>query len=429
MDRLTAAMKSPTKAGSMAPDTSVRPKSCASPRPSTPQNRLLGRGSLGSLRRLRSRLSLGSLRKSSPERKDVTRLSGHVTGGSPVHSRPSFRPLSIVNTALHPFNFDVTAAMHAVQDQTLSPSHKANSTAECAPGDSMASGQESSEPLAQFARLSNEERDDDEKTIKPAGRSDEDLPAQAFPPSPSPSPAPAPANDAQERANNPVFTGNFRSLINLPAPDISQHPAFQSDPATSTSDAPLLVTTSTAAEIRQWAKERGQVHAEHGNGVNAAAGTPNSGAGGANPANDQASGAAGAMTPRRAVRFVTPTGPRRREGRRSSEARTPGVFSLRHNFSRLRLDSDNAETETSDALTGGAAMTSPTAQPKTPVDSDKRAKASGSQEVEPKRTGLRKVTGLFKSKSDKTQPDPTSPLPDRPNYRRPREDLVRSFST
>lgn len=282
-------------------------------------------------------MSLGSLRKGSPERKEVTRVSGHVTGGSPDHRRHSFRPLSIVNSALHPFDFDISAAMKAVHDQTLSspsPSQQAASTDERA---IMAPGQQKEEPLAQVPRLLEEEREDDEKTVKP-GRSDEDLPAQA-----SLAPLPLP-----------------------PPPDLKDHPAFRND--------------------------------GHGAGV---------------PETPATAGAT--MTPRRAVRFVSPPELRRREAPQSSGARPAGGVSLRSSFSRLRLDE-------------GAPMSSPTAEPKTPGDNDKQATTPASKGAGQKRTGLRKVTGLFK-KSDKAQADPTSPLSEGSNSQRSKEELVSYSAT
>ncbi|KAG9783040.1 hypothetical protein KCU88_g3171, partial [Aureobasidium melanogenum] len=376
MDRLTATMRSPPKGGMASEAALSRSKSSASARLATPQRRLLPRGSLGSLRRLRSRLSLGSLRKGSPEKKGATRLGCHVTESSSVHSQHSFRPLSIVKSALRPFDFDVAAAMEAAQNHPLS-------SPPASPKTSMASGQDGTEPLARIPRLSNEEREDDEKTIKPERQT-------------SSSPHPS--------ACETEVSGDFRSLVRLPPPDIRQHPAFASDPMTSTSDAPLMVTTTTEAEIRQWAQER------RPNMMATQAGTTSR---------------AGATTPHRGLRFVTPTGLRRREAQANPEAPAPSGFSLRKNFSRLRLEYENAVFGGGDIFSGGASMTSPTPGLKTPAESEKQATTPGSQDVEQKKTGLRKVTGLFKSKPEKAQPDPVSPLPDGPNYRLPRQDLER----
>ncbi|EXJ83822.1 hypothetical protein A1O1_07449 [Capronia coronata CBS 617.96] len=285
--------------------------------------------------------------------------------------------------------------MQAVKQQTAASSttsQEANSTNNRAIIGAMASRQEIDE--------------DDDKTVTPVGRSHQDLPSQA-----SASP-PATADDEN------IVTSSFRSLLNLPPPDLSQHPAFQPDPLNSTSDAPLMVTTSTVAEIQAWAQERRRrLEAERGDGVkNAGASTANNG---------QASPAAGAMTPRRGVRFASAQHPSRGEAQPSPEPRASGGFSLRSKFSRLRLDSDNARTSSSDDAAEDAPMTSPTAQPKTPVDGNKQDTLPASHGNEQKRTGLRKVTGIFKSKTDKAQPDPTSPLPDRRDYTRPREDLER----
>jgi hypothetical protein len=226
--------------------------------------------------------------------------------------------------------------------------------------------------------------------------------------------------------------------MDLPPPDISQHPAFASDPKSSTSNAPLMITTSTAAEIRKWAQEKKRREAsERGDGEktaptnnqiqatasrNAFAAYVNNNPGRMEPNHPfntsrpalahPAEGAIMESPFNHSQHFGNnrPTGLRRREdGRQSTEA---DVYNMRNNLSRLQLGPDNySRAEFDHYESASAAGGSPTgvrrvSHPKTPVDSSIRSATSTpvSEGFDHKKTGLRKVTDMFKTKTDR-QPD------------------------
>lgn len=55
-----------------------------------------------------------------------------------------------------------------------------------------------------------------------------------------------------EQDGQSIITADFGTLTDLPAPDISEHPAYAADAFKSTSEAPLVITTSHAVEIRKY---------------------------------------------------------------------------------------------------------------------------------------------------------------------------------
>lgn len=59
-----------------------------------------------------------------------------------------------------------------------------------------------------------------------------------------------------EQDRQSTITADFGTLTDLPAPDISEHPAYVSDPFQSASNSPLVITTSCVDEIRQYNPNR-----------------------------------------------------------------------------------------------------------------------------------------------------------------------------
>lgn len=223
-----------------------------------------------------------------------------------------------------------------------------------------------------------------------------------------------------------------------PPPDLGQHPAFQPEPKSSTSDAPLMVTTSTEAEIRNWAQEKRNSEAEEG--ANASANNTNYQGSritfapeARSPSKMDApsskspfSRSEGVNSPRTGESFLTQTFSSRRDGRKSSETAEP-PRSLRSKFSRLQLDTAIPEGDVFTGRSEDSPMSSLHTLPKTPIDSVKSVTTSVSDGFEKKK---RNLSNLFKSKtgSEKSQVDLTSsPVPEH-SYD-PRAELVRLHTT
>lgn len=205
-----------------------------------------------------------------------------------------------------------------------------------------------------------------------------------------------------------------------------------------------MVTTSTAEEIREWAKQKRKYEAERslrtrtntnpyhvaGNAFAQAAVTASS--------SPSSSPAPTLITPDRPVkpqgiRKDQTASPRTRDkyasnvnlpdthGRKSSEN-----AGLRNKISHLHIDRDNIETDIFDILAEDSPSNKKAIQPpKTPVDSQKGIPLAS--DFDSRKTGLRKVSAIFKSKptidknaSDLSQVEP--PNFDGSNWYRP--DLV-----
>ncbi|KAK5064666.1 hypothetical protein LTR84_000500 [Exophiala bonariae] len=409
--------------------------------PSLPPTPKSGLFSGASLRRIGSKLSASSLspksRKGSPERSALTRLGGGHVISSPLPlrvRRGSLKPLSIVTTAFHPLDFDPVRVLEAARDVALPPSPSPPSPSKLdvstmagekprkrAIIDNMEMFGKQVEPFPQLPFARKKERDFDEETIKPAR-------SYARLPPPIPSQEAMARSSAQrstsfgiERNQNTerVITGNFASLLNLPPPTLNQHPTTQSDPNSAKSDAPLMFTTSTADEIRAWATQKHQHEGvrEIRPRINT---NPYQVPGNAfsQPAvNTSSSPHSAHTTPSRTSK---PTGLRKNQiasplskyGNASEvtlTATTPGRKSsdtngLKSKMSRLQIDRDNQETDIFDILAEGS-PSDIKAVPKTPSGSQSGFKTTS--EFEHRKTGLRKVSAIFKPKSasEKNAPD------------------------
>ncbi|KAK5032864.1 hypothetical protein LTS07_004274 [Exophiala sideris] len=358
--------------------------------PSTPKKLLRSGGSLRSLRSKLSSLSLRGRRASAQKRLVVREESPLARRGR------SFRPLSIVNTAMQPFDFDVARAMQVVQGQ-------------------MAETTTTASEVNLPAILS----DDDSKTITPGTQT----PAMSSPASQTSLQASMEDRADRQDSVDEVITADFNSLTLQPPPDISQHPAFAADPETSTSNAPLMITTSSAAEIRKWAQEKRKNEAERNTkvrfnetlprvgGRNAFVASTNNLPSMDNPFNARPAPPEAAMTgtPYRSFHAPAFSGFRHREGWISTDTVTP--YSMRTNPSRLHVNTKNiTDAEAYEAL-GAGSPPGPRPlliPPKTPVDSSKSASTPISDGFDSKKSGMRKVADLFKPKSDKAQD--TSPI-------------------
>lgn len=347
-------------------------------------------------------------KKASPDREQT--LREHLARSRSPLAR-SFRPLSIVTGALSPFEFDVGRAMDIVQNQ---PHSLASASASASSSFSLAKNGGQNESLRTLSLTSD---CDDEKAITPGSMS------TSF------------NMSSQQERKQKAVAGDFRALTKMPPPDLSQHPAFQTDPMSSTSDAPLMVTSSTAAQIRQWRQE-GRFGPERGTRVNFNT-NPSMGnnhnnnpfaVDTNNPFNAQPVHTEGAMTSQRPAEP-----PARRTIVHPHHVRhgleTPVNYSVRKDLSRLQTDHGNAETDIYDIGAESSQMIATPSQPKTSVDSAKTASTPLSDGFEQKKTGLRKVTDLFKGKPsfEKSESDLASPRgPIHEFLRRP--DLVSEFT-
>ncbi|EXJ62604.1 hypothetical protein A1O7_03042 [Cladophialophora yegresii CBS 114405] len=345
----------------------------------------------------------------------------HVAGeGGEVVANALYKPLAVA--VGRPFHFDVNKALDIVQNSLSSTTHDTTTTTT------------SQDPVKRPIPASSTMKpcQDVEKTIKPAksfAMSSPDLSlSAAFNASSSP---PEGANSGPDQApRDRVITGDILDLKRLPPPDISQHPVYQESPFKSTSDAPLMVTTTSKEEIKRLVKEarersderERQMQREEAEQEEAARqGTvrfkafPKRGnafnIGYNNAVGVEASlrASEGGMILKSATLDRQPIQSRQSQ-RVSSEP--SHSFNLRSNFSRCQIDKDNDEADIYDMLGEGSPTVASTPhQAKSSIDSGKTPTTPASEGFEQKKTGLRKVTGMFgKHKPEKSQSELTPPM-------------------
>jgi hypothetical protein len=321
-----------------------------------------------------------------------------------------------------PFHFDVNKALDIVQN-SLSPTRRDITT--------------SHDPVKRPNPASStmKPRQDDEKTIKAAksfAMSSPDLSRPAAIDASS-SPPESASFGPNQVLKEQVITGDIHDLKRLPPPDLSQHPMNHENPFKSISDAPLMVTTTSKDEIKQLVKEarqrfderERQMEREEAEQEEAARqGTvrfksfPKRG-NAFNIGYNNAVGAAaslrtseGAMTLKSATSDRNPIFSRQTPRVTRVTSEPAHSFSLRSNFSRLQFDKDNDETDIYDILSEGSPTIAATPhQANSSIDSGRTPTTPASEGFEQKKTGLRKVTGMFgKQKPEKSQSDLTPPM-------------------
>ncbi|OAP61176.1 hypothetical protein AYL99_03377 [Fonsecaea erecta] len=273
-------------------------------------------------------------------------------------------------------------------------------------------------------------REDDEKTIKPARSFSMPVPELSSPES---------ANNGQTvtHKDHTVVQGSFTHLTAIPAPDIRQHPMNQPNPFSSASDAPLMLTTSKKEEIKRMVKEarrrfdekereaereeaereklENEARLQHrikfgtlpvpGNAF--IRGNYDNGKLQENPFNTKAIRSEDSMSPKAPEPFACrPILPRLKPQQSSDIANT---YDLSKNLSTFQIGAENVQTDIFNVSTEGSPMAGIATPRKTPVDSSKSVATPLSEGFELKKTGLRKVTDLFKTKSEKPQLDFASP--------------------
>ncbi|EXJ72310.1 uncharacterized protein A1O5_04814 [Cladophialophora psammophila CBS 110553] len=422
--------------------------SCLPSRPSTPQTvKALLRSPGSPLRTLGKKLSLTGLsvrsRRTSPDRGDSTRLKKDHVGVSsgpvpPLYNRRrggSFRPLSIVTGT--PFEFDVNRAMEIVQNHSDSSSPTRDPVKQTNHLDTM-------KPL----------REDDEKTIKPA-RSFIMAPPNLSPQGDASARESANNGQAQKHKEQKVVVADFPRLRRIPAPDISQHPVLQPDPYSSTSDAPLLFTTSRKEEIKRMVKEarrrfdekEREAERQEAEGEKAedearvrnkiepntlpkpgnafARDNYNNGGNQENPFAVKAISTGHTTSPNTSPNPPEAFACRPIRPRQISD--TANTNNVGNNQAAFQISAENVHTDIFNVFSEGSPVAGTPTTCKTSADSGKSTTTPLSEGLEQKRTGLRKVTDLFKTKSEKPQSDFASPKGSTDMLHRP--DLERYLRT
>ncbi|OQV05813.1 hypothetical protein CLAIMM_10483 [Cladophialophora immunda] len=283
-------------------------------------------------------------------------------------------------------------------------------------------------------------REDDAKTIKPT-------PSLAMPlPGLSAQPGAVPPSSPPVNANNghiltpkrhKVIERPFHHLTRIPAPDISQHPMNQPNPFSSTSDAPSLLTTSKKEEIKRMVREARRrfdekereaereeaerEKAEHearlknrikfdtlpkpGNAF--VRGSHDNGKVQDSPFSAKPIGTEDSMSPNPPEPFACRPILPRSMPRQSSDA--ANTYDLSRNLSTFQIGTENVQTDIFNVSNEGSPMAGASTPGRTPFDSSKPVVTPVSDGFEQKKTGLRKVTDLFKTKSERPQPDFASP--------------------
>jgi hypothetical protein len=409
-------------------------------RPSTPQSvKVLLRAGGSPLRALRSRLSLTGLsvrsRKSSPDREDGVGLNGsHVAREGLVvagHNRRPYRALSV--SVGSPFQADANRALDFVQ-HSLSPSARDTTN----PGDP-AKRQFSPFPVmmpptkdgAKFIRPSKSLAVLSSDTSRCRGEN-----------MISSSPSGSPKGEASRDITLPkprVAKRDFRDLLRLPTPDLSQHPAMQPNPYTSTSDAPEMLTESKQQEIKdavraarrqfdaqQQELERLEAEQEEAQRVGTVRfkSMPKRGNAFALAAYNQTATSETELTPTPATMASLTTTPNSstitsrpaQSAQRSTRQFSDPVNNI--DFGRIRIDRDNDEVDLRDILKESSPEYLPSTHPtKSSFESSKNSTTPEGSEQ--KKSRLRKVSSRF------GKPRVDSPVPDLPSPRDKESDLLR----
>lgn len=213
-----------------------------------------------------------------------------------------------------------------------------------------------------------------------------------------------------------TLVGSFEDLTLLPPPDISEHPGFSGNATFSPRDRPQMITTSGAPEVYSWADDRRRIEAERNVDPNRNLGrvTFNFLPAQVLPRPPRSTGKFVPMDPPFNARqmpteaaakspYRSSAGSRGRNDRKSTESQK-NIFGMRSNKSQLQINTrPSSDTEIYESFQPGS-PTGPVpalTHPKTPVDSPRTATTPVSETFDTKKSSLRKVTDLFKQKSDK----------------------------
>lgn len=225
-----------------------------------------------------------------------------------------------------------------------------------------------------------------------------------------------------------TLVDSFETLTRIPSPDISEHPASSGNANAKTTvadDRPNLITTSSPVQIRSWAEDRARIDAEFRQrpdfdpyrnydrvrsdfilapveGRNAFA------ASAINLSMNNSFRSRPLVTePPKSPFIATPRGIIRRTKRNSDESDKTVLNMKAASFSQLNINHrDWADTEaTTDRISTSLF------RPKTPSKGFKASTTPISETFDTKKSGLRKVTGLFKQKAEKTLDTTPPPAP------------------
>lgn len=336
---------------------------CAMDPPSTGFSRSRrGPFSPHSLRNMRSKFNMSVdslLKKSSPsglDRPSIPSEEGASSIGGNLHStisiqqrRGVFRPLSIITNAVN-FPFDPLSAMdehsaiQATADQELRPNQK--------------------EPPIP-------EETEPREMVVSSEKDSSDHPRSLL------------AQKVENKEN--VITGDFATLASTPQPLLNDHPMYRSDPFSVNHHYPLMISTTSSAEIRQHAGQHDVSPIPRDRAPSSGENLP--------------SGSSNTSTAKKKLyqlgEKLTPI-----KGKRASTEKGSDLSPL----AKSRVNTQTSLASDFSNLTITPARTSPTS--------------------EEKRHGLRKVSMLFKprSSSDRSNSSGSLSPPENPNLNRP--DLV-----
>lgn len=290
-------------------------------------------------------------------------------------------------------------------------------------------------------KSSDEDRDEDEKTIRAAKSYAQLQPPVVVNQQNSPRIPPRSTSISKDSEHGQrAIAALYPALLNLSPPEKSEHPFYLLDALSSTSTAPLMITTSTAEEIQDWARQKRKHEVQR-------CGHPR-------PSLESSQSATSFTTtnPYAASSrvFTTPIKDsilksggssitydnhgsnsqlKRYENRKSSES-SDHTDNLHNKSSRswTLSDHDREETDIFDILSDASPLIFSTPRNvSTPVENARSESTSFSSDGFGKKTGLRKMSNFFKGKPEKNEP-PTTPVENAisPNLNRP--DLVRKLS-
>ncbi|KIV91203.1 hypothetical protein PV10_05767 [Exophiala mesophila] len=442
----------------------------------------------GSLRRLANKISFSNLSsrgrlRPSPSQERVTE-AGHVQSSLIQARRASIKPLSIITTAFDQLDFDPRSAIETLQtppaETSLSHSPSVimstDSPRDRSIIDNMERFGKQVEPFPevfttralaikerllkkanenlhnpnyfpdpppdmfrdQLAQLNarnsaGQDREEDEKTIRAAKSFTQLKPLD------EPSLADGASTPCQSSSFNGdtthevprVITAPFTSLINLAPPDPSQHPSFHPNPPLSTSGAPLMITTSSAEEIRKWAQMKRKHESEKWT-------TPRTSTESPKPVSNTFT------TPTSGSHSPMPTnlakGPSLDEANKLFlGGHTLSNISLGHpdnrgsggndrlqgslgksSLARTSFGADHEETDIREILSDTSPLIFSTPKTsRTPNESFRSEATSFTSEGSEKKTGLRKMSKFFKSKADKSEGAGTQEFLVTSNFQRP----------
>lgn len=193
-----------------------------------------------------------------------------ITPNTPetVRRRRGFRPLSVITSALYPFDFDPTSSMSNTADdqkslptptkgkgkdlEDLTVEHQAEDT----PDDTSDTSSESTPSPSKEGSILARTPPDSGVIREVHTRTSDSTAVDSSLSASTESDAANPTSERWFKTKNRWVKADFPNLTSLPQPDLNKHPAFQADAFDSTTNGPLLTTNWTAHQIRKWSADK-----------------------------------------------------------------------------------------------------------------------------------------------------------------------------